>query len=177
MLVIRLQRTGRKGHAAYRLIVQDSRKSPTSGNVVAFVGSYNPHNKTVTVDKEKVEMYLKNGANPSPRVVGLLKSQGVKLPSWVAKPDKKKGSVRFPEKRRSTAPAGVVVEKPTEKPAKDEPKADEAEPSTEASASDEAPKAEVQAEEAAPTETEAAEPASEPEAAETKDEAEADSKE
>ena len=53
MLVIRLQRTGRKGHAMFRIVVQDSRQTPTSGKVVARLGSYNPHNKEVIIDKEK----------------------------------------------------------------------------------------------------------------------------
>ena len=35
MLAIRMQRTGRKGHAQFRVIVQESRRTPTSGNVVA----------------------------------------------------------------------------------------------------------------------------------------------
>ena len=53
MLVIRLQRTGRKGHAQFCIVVQDSRRTPTSGAIVAALGSYNPHDKTVILDKEK----------------------------------------------------------------------------------------------------------------------------
>lgn len=105
MLVIRLQRAGRKGHAQYRVVVQDSRFSPTSGRVIAYVGSYNPHTKAAKLDKEKIEGYLANGAQPSPRVVGLLKSDKIKLPKWVEETAAKKRSVRNPEKRRSTSPA------------------------------------------------------------------------
>ena len=35
MLVIRLQRTGRKGHAMFRIVVQDSRRTPTSDQKAA----------------------------------------------------------------------------------------------------------------------------------------------
>ncbi len=107
MLAIRMQRTGRKGHAQFRVIVQDARKHPSSGNIVALLGSYNPHTKTTTVDKEKASVYLSNGAQPSDRVARLLKSEGVKLPSWVELEGKKKGGIRNPEKLRKNRPAGA----------------------------------------------------------------------
>jgi small subunit ribosomal protein S16 len=116
MLVIRLQRTGRKGHAQFRIVVQDSRRTPTSGKLVANLGSYNPHTKTVVLDKEKAQTYLDNGAQPSNRAVMILKSEGIKLPKWVSLPaTDKQRSVRDAEKRRSTRPA--EPEAPAEEPA------------------------------------------------------------
>ena len=114
MLAIRMQRTGRKGHAQFRVIVQDSRLTPTSGKVVFPLGSYNPHTKAVILNKEKAAYYLEHGAQPSPRVARLLKSEGVKLPDWVKLPENKERTVRNAEKRRSTAPAQPVEEKPAE---------------------------------------------------------------
>ncbi|MFA5003814.1 MAG: 30S ribosomal protein S16 [Candidatus Saccharimonadales bacterium] len=105
MLVIRLQRTGRKGHAMFRVVVQDSRRTPTSGKIVAQVGTYDPHSKAVNVEKEKAQTYLNNGAQPSPRVARLLKTEGVKLPDWVALPETKKGTIRNAEKLRRNRPA------------------------------------------------------------------------
>lgn len=104
MLAIRMQRVGRSGHAQFRMIVQDRRFHPTSGRVVAYLGSYNPHTKAVTINKERIESYLANGAQPSPRVVKLLKNENVKLPEWVAEPAKKDKVTRNPDKRRSTRP-------------------------------------------------------------------------
>lgn len=104
MLAIRMQRTGRKGHAMFRMVVQDARRTPTSGKVVARIGSYDPHGKNITIDKEKASFYLEHGAQPSDRVARLLKDEGVKLPSWVTSASKKEGSVRNPDKRRSTRP-------------------------------------------------------------------------
>lgn len=118
MLAIRMQRVGRSGHAQFRMIVQDSRFHPSSGRVVAYLGSYDPHSKTAQFDKEKLQTYLSNGAQPSPRVVKLLKAEKVKLPAWASTPPKKKKAVRNPEKRRSTAP---------EKPAKEAPAAEASE--------------------------------------------------
>jgi small subunit ribosomal protein S16 len=121
MLVIRLQRTGRKGHAQFRVVVQDSRRTPTSGKIVALVGTYNPHSKQTVLNKERAQHYLDNGAQPSPRVVAILKSEGIKLPKWVATSDKKAGKIRNPEKLRRNQPAPEAEpEAPAEAPAEAE---------------------------------------------------------
>ncbi|HSW37515.1 MAG TPA: 30S ribosomal protein S16 [Candidatus Saccharimonadales bacterium] len=159
MLTIRMQRTGRSGHAMFRVIVQDSRFSPTSGKVVANLGSYDPHAKTTTLDKAKAEGYLKNGAQPSGRVARLLKSEGVKLPSWVNISDEKKREIRHPEKRRSTRPPEPEQ---TESPAE----AAESAPS-----SDEAVAEAASAEPEAPTESATVEAPAEAEEAEAPEEA------
>ncbi len=105
MLAIRLQRVGRSGYPTYRLAVQESQRHPSSGRVVAYVGSYNPHTKDANVQVEPAQKYLDNGAQPTPRVAKLLKEAGVKLPSWVkeAKSDKQK-ALRHPDKLRKNQP-------------------------------------------------------------------------
>ena len=118
MLVIRLQRTGRKGHAQFRVVVQDSRRTPTSGKIVAQVGTYDPHSKVTTLNKEKAQAYLNNGAQPSPRVVRLLKAEGIALPKWVKDPTAKEGKIRNPEKLRRNQPK---EEAPAEEPAAEAP--------------------------------------------------------
>lgn len=122
MLVIRMQRTGRKGHAQFRVVVQDSRRTPTSGRVVATLGSYNPHAKTTTLDTEKAVKFLTNGAQPSDRVARLLKAQGVELPSWVKLPaGDKTRAIRNSDKLRKNRPveepAAEVAEPEAEAPA------------------------------------------------------------
>jgi len=113
MLAIRMQRTGRKGHPMYRVVVQDSHRQPTSGRVVANLGSYNPHTKETTLDKEQAATFLKNGAQPSDRVVKLLQNQKVELPSWVkVTSDKKQKSIKNTEKLRRNQPKAEVVEEP-----------------------------------------------------------------
>ena len=114
MLAIRLQRLGRKALPVYRLAVQESQRHPSSGRVVAYVGSYNPHTKETRIDTEKVEFYLSNGAQPTPRVVRILKDQKVKLPSWVKEPGVKKTSIKNAEKLRKNQPKEEpVVEETT----------------------------------------------------------------
>ena len=105
MLAIRLQRIGRKGYPVYRLAVQEAQRHPSSGRVVAYVGSYNPHTKEANIQVADAQKYLDNGAQPSPRVVKLLAGAGVKLPLWVkqASSDKQK-AVRHTDKLRKNQP-------------------------------------------------------------------------
>jgi len=124
MLAIRMQRTGRKGYPTYRVIVQEAHRQPTSGRVVANIGNYNPHTKEVNLDKEKAEYYLKNGAQPSDRVVRVFEGEKVSLPDWVTKTatDKKK-SIKNTQKLRRNQPKeeapveDVVAEVAPETPA------------------------------------------------------------
>lgn len=131
MLVIRLQRTGRKGHAQFRVVVQDSRRTPTSGKIVALIGTYDPHSKQTVLNKERAEAYVSNGAQPSPRVVRLLKAEGIKLPKWVKDPAAKEGKIKSPEKLRRNRPA--------EPEAEAAPEAETAQPEAEAAAPEAAP--------------------------------------
>lgn len=118
MLAIRMQRTGRKGHAMFRVVVQESRLTPTSGKVVALLGSYDPHGKVASLDKEKAAFYLNNGAQPSDRAARLLQTEGVKLPKWVAVAEGKGGKTRNPEKLRKNQPK---EEQPAETPESEAP--------------------------------------------------------
>lgn len=125
MLAIRLQRLGRKAYPVYRVAVQEAQRHPSSGRVVAYVGSYNPHTKDVKFDTEKVAYYLGNGAQPTPRVVKLLVEQKVKLPEWVkqSKGDKT-SSVKNAEKLRKNQPKEEAVEAPAEEAPAEEPVAE-----------------------------------------------------
>ena len=139
MLAIRLQRTGRKGHAQFRVIVQDSRRSPSSGRVVEVLGNYNPHTKDLQIDKDKAETFLTNGAQPSDRVARILNANKVKLPSWVSIVKKAEKSVKNPEKLRKNQPEAPAEETPAE----EVPATDAEAPKTEETT--EAPEAEAEA--------------------------------
>lgn len=117
MLAIRLQRVGRKGYPVYRLAVQEAQRHPSSGRVVTYVGTYNPHTKEANVQKELAQKYLDNGAQPTPRVVKLLADAGVKLPKWVkSHDDSQKKAIKNAEKLRKNQPK---EEAPTDEPADD----------------------------------------------------------
>ncbi|MFI5271131.1 MAG: 30S ribosomal protein S16 [Candidatus Saccharimonadales bacterium] len=140
-----MQRTGRKKHAMFRVVVQDSRRTPTSGKIVASLGSYDPHAKNLIIDAEKAKFYLDNGAQPSDRIVRLFSSEKISLPAWVETPENKKRDVRNAEKRRSTRPDEPVEAEekvePVEPEEKAEPAAEEPEKEAEAAEAEE-PKAE-----------------------------------
>ena len=122
MLAIRMQRNGRTHYPTYRIIVQEAQRHPLSGRVVAEVGNYNPATKALTLDKEAVNKYLKNGAQPSSRVAFILKKNGIKLPKWVKLAPKKSAKAKHADKLRKNQPKEAapqeepVAEAPVEAP-------------------------------------------------------------
>ena len=117
MLAIRLQRQGKTHYATYRVIVQDVLRHPSSGKVVAYVGSYNPHTKQVQLDKEAIENYLSHGAQPTDRVVRILTGEGMTMPKWVKTVRGKQRNIRNPEKLRRNQPKEESVEAQAEETA------------------------------------------------------------
>ncbi len=110
MLAIRMQRNGRTHTPVYRIVVQESQRHPLSGRVVAEVGNYNPETKKLVLDKEKVEFYLKNGAQPSSRVAITLKKNGIKLPKWYKPAPKKQAKAKHADKLRKNQPKEAPAE-------------------------------------------------------------------
>ena len=78
MVKIRLRRMGAKKAPYYRIVVADAR-SPRDGRCIEEIGTYNPltNPAVVTVDVEKAQTWIKNGAQPTDTVRGLLKNAGV----------------------------------------------------------------------------------------------------
>ena len=77
MVKIRLRRMGAKKNPYYRIVVADSR-SPRDGRCIEEIGTYDPlaNPAAVTVDAEKAQNWIKNGAQPTDTVRGLLKKAG-----------------------------------------------------------------------------------------------------
>lgn len=78
MVKIRLRRMGAKKTPYYRIVVADSR-SPRDGRCIEEIGTYDPLTSpaTVTVDAEKAQAWIKNGAQPTDTVKALLKKANV----------------------------------------------------------------------------------------------------
>ena len=78
MVKIRLRRMGAKKHPFYRLVVADSR-SPRDGRFIEHLGYYDPMTDPVKVkiDVDKVERWLRQGAQPSEAARSLLKREGI----------------------------------------------------------------------------------------------------
>jgi small subunit ribosomal protein S16 len=109
MLVIRLARTGKKHQAYFRIVVADSKRAVTS-KFIEILGNYDPHAKTISIDKERLALHLKNGAQPSNTVARLLQK---------VKPEPAKKEEKAPEAEAVVAEtAEEVAPEPAE--AKDE---------------------------------------------------------
>ena len=77
MVKIRLRRMGAKKAPFYRIVVADSR-SPRDGRCIEEIGTYNPLTEpaTITVDAEKAQNWIKNGAQPTETAKSILKKSG-----------------------------------------------------------------------------------------------------
>ena len=78
MVKIRLRRMGAKKAPFYRIVVADAR-SPRDGRCIEEIGTYNPMQEAnnIAIDVEKAQAWIKNGAQPTDTVRGLLKNAGV----------------------------------------------------------------------------------------------------
>ena len=78
MVKIRLRRMGAKKAPYYRIVVADSH-FPRDGRFIEEIGTYNPLNEpsTVTIDAERAQTWIRNGAQPTDTVKTLLKKAGV----------------------------------------------------------------------------------------------------
>lgn len=74
MVKIRLKRIGAKKAPFYHIVVADSR-SPRDGRIIEKIGTYDPMKEAdqIVLDKEKVNTWIKNGAQPTDTVKALIK--------------------------------------------------------------------------------------------------------
>lgn len=104
MLVIRLARTGKKKQAYFRVVVAEKERA-VGAKFIEILGNYNPHEKKLEINKERLEKYLSNGAQPSNTLAIILKKEKIEMPKWVKikernRPPKKAAE----EKKEETAP-------------------------------------------------------------------------
>ena len=74
MVKIRLQRVGAKKAPFYKIVVADSRY-PRDGRLIEEIGNYDPMKSpaVINLDKEKVDEWIKKGAQPTDSVKSLIK--------------------------------------------------------------------------------------------------------
>ena len=75
---IRLRRMGAKKAPFYRIVVADGRY-PRDGRFIEEIGYFDPTKEpsVVTVDKEKAQKWIANGAQTTDTVKSILKKEGV----------------------------------------------------------------------------------------------------
>ena len=110
MLMIRLQRTGKRGQAYFRVVILEH-TSRVKGKYLELLGNYNPHQKEFKVKKDRIEYWISKGAQISPTVNNLMVNYKVwdkpKVQSW--KP-KRKEKVAEAAKATPTATPPVSAE-------------------------------------------------------------------
>lgn len=77
MLVIRMQRIGRRHDPSYRIVVTEHTASPKSGKYVEKLGTYNPKTKAVTLADDRVKYWISVGAQASDTAHNFLLKRGV----------------------------------------------------------------------------------------------------
>ena len=158
MLTIRLARSGAKKRPFYHISVADSRM-PRDGRFVERIGYFNPiasgQEVRLEIDLERVDYWIGQGAQPSDRVLNLLK-QNKETPEQTEKRLAAKEQKRQKKLAKKLAEKEPVVEEAAaaeEAPAEEAPAEEAAEeaPAEEAAAeevAEEAPAEEAPAEEA-----------------------------
>lgn len=130
-LVIRLARAGTKKRPVYHVVVADNR-APRDGRFIERLGYFNPllpkeKTERLKLDLEKVQAWMKKGAQPSDRVMRFLDAAGI-----MKRPKRNNPEKAIPRKERKakeeeagkaaggapTAEGGKLAEKAAEKPAK-----------------------------------------------------------
>lgn len=81
MLMIRLARFGAKKKPTYRLVVIEKERARNS-RAVEILGHYNPVSKPkqVVLKHDRIEFWMKNGAQPSETVARLIKNNPAAQP-------------------------------------------------------------------------------------------------
>lgn len=131
MLMIRLQRIGKKKQPTYRFVISEKARD-THGRALEILGNYNPKDKKLELKEDRIKHWLSVGAQASNTVHNLLLKAGVIT-------GKKKKSVVITNKRKAKkagkageaekaqkAEEALAEEVKEEKPAKEPNKAEEA---------------------------------------------------
>lgn len=72
MVKIRLQRLGSTHKPFYRVVVAESQRA-RDGKFLEVIGTYNPLKNEFNVDRESLDKWVKNGAQPTDTVKSLLR--------------------------------------------------------------------------------------------------------
>lgn len=118
MLMIRLQRVGRKHEPVFRLVLTDSKNGPKSGKYLEVLGSYDPRNdnKIEQFNVAKIKEHISKGAQLSNTVHNFLVTkkviEGKKVNALPKRTPIKKEEAKTEDKKPET-PAPAPTPAPT----------------------------------------------------------------
>jgi small subunit ribosomal protein S16 len=119
-LVIRMARAGTKKRPFYHIVLADSR-SPRDGRFIERLGYFNPllpkeKTERLKLDLEKVQAWMKKGAQPSDRVMRFLDAAGIAKREKRNNPEKavprKERKAQAEEAAKAPAPAKAPAAAP-----------------------------------------------------------------
>lgn len=117
MLMIRLQRTGRKHEPTFRVVLTDSKNGPRSGKYLENLGWYDTRRKNDAgkqLDVEQIKYWMSKGAKLSLTLHNFLISQkvieGKKLNALPRKSPVKKEAAEGEKKVEEKASAALIAE-------------------------------------------------------------------
>ncbi len=125
MLIIRLQRVGRKNDPSFRIILTDSKRAAKTGSVLEILGSYDARKGKPALKNDRVLHWISVGAQTSNTVHNLLVSEkvieGKKInvlpkktpPKKEVVEEEKKEEVKAPEEKAEPA---EIKEEPVAEP-------------------------------------------------------------
>jgi small subunit ribosomal protein S16 len=95
LVKIRMRREGKKKHPIYKLVAADSR-SPRNGGYLEALGQYDPHTNPVTLKlkEQRIEYWLRKGAQPTDTVRSLLRRNGFWLQWTLTRQGKDEATVK-----------------------------------------------------------------------------------
>ncbi len=77
MLMIRLQRTGRKNNATFRFVVTDKRNAAAGGKFLEVLGAYTPKTDETVLKADRIKHWISVGAQPSDTAHNHLVKNGI----------------------------------------------------------------------------------------------------
>ena len=93
MIIIRLQRVGRKNAQHFRVVLAEKTTSPR-GKAIETLGFVNPHTKEKSFDKDRITHWISKGAGLSDTVSNLLVTEKIIDAPKIAKHKKAKKEVK-----------------------------------------------------------------------------------
>ena len=115
--MLKLKRIGKKHQGSFRLIVDEKRHKMVGTNV-EDLGWYNPRTDKFEVKKDRIEYWIKTGAQPTDTVHNLLVNAGVLTGKKIAvhkqpkKPASAEATAGKKEGEKAATPAQPVAEVP-----------------------------------------------------------------
>ena len=120
MLKIRLKRIGRRNNPSYRVIVTDSRVAAKKGKPIELLGVYDTVRNKTELNKERIQYWMSEGAQPSDTMHNILIAngviQGVKRNALPKKRPQVKQETETPAKPAETKSDSATPTTPETKP-------------------------------------------------------------